>query len=163
MKHLIVLALLISCSQLALTQEMQFFVQASRDTILEGHLVQLTYHVENAEVENFESPTFEGFSLVAGPQQSSSMHILNGKVSRQASITYILASESTGVFTLEPARITLGDKILECLRKTIVVLPNPGEKPDPQFPGYRPRAKPEKPSGDPRQNLLSQGRRVYKM
>jgi hypothetical protein len=91
------------------------------------------------------------------------MRILNGEVSRQATITYILASGSSGVFTLEPARITLGDKILECPRKVIVVLPNPGEKPDPQFPGYRPVAKPEMPSDDPRQNLLSKGKRVYKM
>ncbi len=163
MKPLVGLTLLVWFCQVATAQEMRFFVQVSRDTILEGHLVQLTYQIENAKVEEFEPPTFEGFTLVAGPQQSSSMRILNGQVSRQASITYILASTSSGVFVLEPARLSLGDKVLECPRKTIVVLPNPGEIPDPQFPGYRPVKQPEPPSSDPRMNLLNKRKRVYKM
>ncbi len=163
MKRLFSLALLLWMCSYSVAQDMRFFVEVSRDTILEGHLIQLTYHIENAKLDHFEPPAFEGFVRVAGPQQSSSMRILNGRVSRQANITYILASESAGVFALEPARLIVEDKILECPRKTIVVLPNPGEKPDPQFPGYRPLEKPEKPSDDPRQNLLKKGKRVYKM
>lgn len=163
MIRLSIICQLLALCHLVNGQEARFFVEASRDTLLEGHLVQLTYHIENAELNEFTPPEFTGFDLVAGPQQSSSTRIMNGRVSRQASITYILASTRTGEFTLEPARLVSGDMTLECQRKSLVVLPNPGERPDPQFPGYRPRTKPSAPSADPRLNLLGKGKKVYKM
>lgn len=144
-------------------QDMRFFLNTSRDTLLEGHLVQLTYQIENAEIEAFTPPEFTGFDLVAGPQQSTSMRIVNGRVSRQATITYVLASTVAGQFTIEPARLVTGERTLECPRKHLTVLPNPGELPDPQFPGYRPQAKPSSPSSDPRLDRLGKGKKVYKM
>lgn len=163
MIRLFILCQLLALSYTVNAQDIRFFVNASRDTLLKGHLVQLTYHIENAEFNEFIPPEFAGFDLVAGPQQSSSTRIMNGRISRQASITYILASTRTGEFALEPARLVSGDMTLECQRKTLVVLPNPGELPDPQFPGYRPKAKPPAPSGDPRLDLLGKGKKVYKM
>ena len=157
------LLILLLAAQVLQAQDVKFFLDISRDTLLAGHLIQLTYHVENADSKGFEPPDFSGFTLVSGPRQSSSMQIMNGKVSRQATITYILASQEAGSFPIEPARLTDGSKVLECPRKVVTVLPNPGEIPDPQFPGYRPRHQPEKGPMDPRRELLRKGRKVYKM
>jgi len=154
---------LLLAGQALQAQDARFFLDVSRDTLLAGHLVQLTYHIENADNKGFEPPEFKGFALVSGPRQSSSMQIMNGQVSRQATITYILASKEAGTFALEPARLTDGSRVLECPRKSITVLPNPGEIPDPQFPGYRPRPEPGKGPLDPRRELLRKGRKVYKM
>lgn len=161
--RLFIICQLLALSHLVNAQEIRFFVEVSKDTLLAGHLVQLTYRIENAEMNEFTAPEFSGFELVAGPQQSSSTRIMNGRVSREASITYILASTEVGKFSLEPARLISGDKTLECPRKTLFVLPNPRDIPDPQFPGYRPRAKPSTPSADPRLDLLGKGKKVYKM
>ncbi len=163
MIRLFIICQLLVLSNFVDAQDMRFFVETSRDTMLEGHLVQLTYHIENAEMNEFSPPEFIGFELVAGPQQSTSMQIVNGRISRQASITYVLVSIHAGQFILEPAKLVSGDKTLECPRKTLVVLPNPGDLPDPQFPGYRPATKPSAPSADPRLDGLGKGKKVYKM
>lgn len=154
---------LLLVGQILQAQDVRFFLNISRDTLLAGHLIQLTYHIENADSQGFEPPEFHGFTLVSGPRQSSSMQIMNGRVSRQATITYILVSQKEGTFMLEPARLTEGSKVLECPRKVVTVLPNPGEIPDPQFPGYRPRPQEDNGPLDPRRELLRKGRKVYKM
>ena len=160
--RLFLLVFVFLISQSCLSQDVRFFIESSRDTILAGHLVELTYHIENAKSDRFEPPEFIGFTVLSGPQQSSSVQILNGKISKQATITYILASEDEGEFAIEPARLIMGDDIVECPRKTIVVLANPAELPDPQYPGYRPRVKQKEPL-NPRQELLRKRKKVYKM
>lgn len=142
-------------------QELSLDVRLSSDTLLAGHLLQVTFVVENAEVRDFTPPSFEGFALVSGPQRSSSMTMTNGKVRRETSITYLLAAEQPGMRTLEPARIQLADREIRTPKRSVFVRPNPGEIPDPRFPGYRPREKEPAP-GDTLRQILK-GRKSYRL
>lgn len=143
-------------------QEIRFSVRTSSDTLLEGHLLQLTYHIENAEARSFQPPDFHPFEIVSGPQQSTSMQIINGKVSRQASITYLLHARKPGSWLLPPARISAGDQSLECPGPAIVVRPNPAELPDPRFPGWKPKEARPEPGDSIREKLLG-NRRSYRL
>lgn len=163
MKHVFLLGFLFFRLSGSFGQDMRFFVEASRDTLLAGHLVQLTYKIENTDARDFEPPAFTGFEIVAGPQQSSSLRIMNGRRHQEVDIVYLLASDQAGTFPIEPASIRVGDKVLECPRLTLTVKPNPGEIPDPNFPGYRPRESTPKPGGDPRLDKLRKNRKVYRM
>lgn len=157
------LPILLSCLAFSplTAQEMSVDVRLSSDTLLAGHLLQVTFVVENAEVRDFAPPSFSGFALVSGPQRSSSMTMTNGKVRRETSITYLVAAESSGPQILEPARITLADREIRTPKRNVFVKPNPGEIPDPRFPGYRPREREPAP-GDTLRQILK-GRKSYRL
>ena len=106
-------------------QSASFTVEVSTDTLLMGNLLEVRYSVENAKGD-FESPDFEGFDLVSGPNVSSRFSMINGKTSQQASYTYYLSPVSTGVIEIAPARITSDGMTMETTTVQIVVLENPG-------------------------------------
>ncbi len=62
----------------------------------------------------FSAPSFEGFYKLMGPQTSysSSTQIVNGKMTRQTSYTYVyyLQAVKEGKFVLAPARFTIKNK-----------------------------------------------------
>lgn len=143
-------------------QEIRFEVSTSSDTLLEGHLLQVTYFVENADVSGFIAPDFKGLTLVNGPQHTSSMQSINGRVRREASLSYLFVAEHAGTISLEPAQLVTKEKNIATRRLSIVVLPNPGEKPDPRFPGWRPLQKDPAPQ-DSIQEILRRGRKSYRL
>lgn len=161
MRHLLIISLLLVATCLK-AQEFRFFAKVSSDTLLAGHLLQLTYIIENADLPRFQPPGFEGLTLVSGPQQSSSMQITNGVMRREASITYLLAAEKPGEIVLEPARIVMDGRELESQRLFITVLPNPGELPDPNFPGWRPKEQ-HRSAPDSIRELLGRDRRSFRL
>jgi len=164
MMRQVLFALLVCLGSLnAQSQDIRFFVKFSSDTLLAGHLLQVTYVLENAELRGFTAPDFQPFAVISGPQQSSSMRIVQGRKSQEASVTYLLSAETPGTWTLEPARIESNGKILECPRRQIVVLPNPGELPDPRFPGWRPRQATPAPPGDTLRDILRRNRPAYRL
>lgn len=162
MKPNLISLFLFGVVSMACGQEVRFFIKTSSDTLLAGHLLQVTYVLENAELRQFEPPDFQPLRIVSGPQQSSSMRIINGRASSEASVTYLLLAEHSGEYTIPPAQVKLKDKILECQRRHILVQPNPGELPDPRFPGWRPSEIPP-PPGDTLRQKLRKDRKVYRL
>lgn len=106
-------------------QEPVFTVQTNYDSLLLGNHLELTFTLENAKDGNFESPTFDGFRLLSGPNYSSMMSIVNGEVSQKKSYTFILEPKDIGNYFIEPSSIEVGDKVLETQPIEIIVLPNP--------------------------------------
>ncbi len=56
-------------------------------------------------VKNFNAPSFNNFLVLSGPNQSSSMQIINGAVSGSLSFSYILQPKSLGNFTIGTASV----------------------------------------------------------
>jgi hypothetical protein len=150
------------CTLALAAQEIRLTVNTSSDTLLAGHLVQITYNIENADLSGFVPPDFKGLTLVNGPQQSSSMQSINGVVRREASLSYLFAAEQAGKIVLEPAQLKTKGKVISSPRRTIHVLPNPGEKPDPRFPGWQRRQAPPEPQ-DSIQHILRRGRKTHRL
>lgn len=98
-------------------------VDVSSDSILLGNTVKVTFVVENSESE-LDVPEFD-MPIVSGPNQSSSIQIINGHKSSSQSFTYYLKPNSEGQFFIPPARLIDEDNILETQAIEINVYPNP--------------------------------------
>lgn len=62
----------------------------------------------NTNSGQFTPPSFDGFTHVGGPAQSSSMSQINGKVSMEVSYTYYLRADKEGTFTVGPGKLSTG-------------------------------------------------------
>ncbi len=97
----------------------------STDSILLGNQFTLSFTLKNARSNNFVAPSFEDFELLSGPNQSSSMSIINGDVTQEMTYSYILRPREIGNFFIAPASIELEGQIIETSPIEIVVFPNP--------------------------------------
>jgi len=61
---------------------------------------------------NFKPPSFSDFNVLSGPNQSTSMQFINGRMSQSISLSYILQPKKEGTFTIEPAAIETGGKVV---------------------------------------------------
>jgi len=61
-------------------------------------------------IKSFNPPNFNGFMVLSGPNQSTSMSIVNGAVSASATYSYYLQARSTGKFTIGAATINYSGK-----------------------------------------------------
>ncbi len=102
----------------------KFEAQVSSDSILLGNKLELTFVIENMEGQ-FEGPPLDGFILISGPNQSSSIQIINGDKTVSASYSYYLRPEEVGTMTIPPAYLVTEDLTLETLPIEINVYPNP--------------------------------------
>lgn len=106
-------------------QDVKFTVEVSTDSILMGNYFQVTFKMENGAFNNFSAPDFQDFSIVGGPNQSSSMSIINGVSSQSMSYSYYLEPKEEGQFFIEPASVEIEGTILETEPLEIKVVPNP--------------------------------------
>lgn len=121
MKNIIYIILIALTVSLAIAQEPEFVASVDRSPVHVGERITVTYSV-NGEGTNFKGPNFKGFTVLSGPLQSQSVQIVNQKMSRSLSFSYILIADKTGKFTIEPASITSGSYSLKSNSLQIEVL-----------------------------------------
>ncbi len=102
--HILSIFLLMFSSLLS-AQEVNFSVKAP-NIVSEGQRFSVTFSA-NADIEEFQAPSFEGFQVLSGPNrsQNSSISFVNGKVSQNVNISfsYILLAQTKGNYTIAPA------------------------------------------------------------
>ncbi|HAZ00725.1 MAG TPA: hypothetical protein DCY97_00900 [Marinilabiliales bacterium] len=101
------------------------FVASAPKVVQVGEQFRLTYSL-NAKGSDFQEPAFENFKVLTGPNisTSSSVQIVNGKMSQSVSYTYtfILMAVSEGNFTIPPANVTVNRKSVQSNQFTIEVV-----------------------------------------
>jgi len=101
------------------------FSASAPPTIGTGQQFAVTYTV-NAAASNFKAPGFKGFSVLSGPNQSSSssMQYINGNMTQSVaySFTYYLLAGNEGSYTIAPAKVTVNGKTYESNALTIKVV-----------------------------------------
>ena len=102
-----------------------FKVEVSSDSVLLGNYIVATFTLENASMEDFQAPTFKGFQIISGPNQSSSFSMINGAVTQKASYSYYLEPIDIGSYYIPPASVSTGEQVLETIPIEILVAPNP--------------------------------------
>ena len=133
-KHFITIIL---CSFLlqGFSQTVSFTAESER-AVTVGDRFRLTFTV-NAEGSGFRASPMPDFNLLSGPStsQSTSMSIINGKMSQSMtmSYTFVLEAVREGKFTVNPAQITVGGKVYKSNSLTIQVVK--GNAPPPQAQG----------------------------
>ncbi len=80
----------------------RFTVTSEASEIPLNYSFEVTYAIENGNLQKFSPPRFEGFD-VAGPAQSTNISIVNGKISKSVSYTYNLQPKKQGDFVIQPA------------------------------------------------------------
>lgn len=84
----------------------RFTATASTREVPLNYTFDITYTVENGELQRFTPPHFEGFDVM-GPAQSTNVSIVNGRVSKSVSYTYTLQPKKQGEFNIPPALATV--------------------------------------------------------
>lgn len=91
----------------------QFNATVDRTTVGQYDRFQLYFTFDGGDVNgltNFRPPAISGFKILSGPNQSSSMQIINGKVSGSMTFSYILQPNGIGEFTIPSASVDQGGK-----------------------------------------------------
>ena len=98
---------------------------STKSQVVVGEQFRVVFEI-NADGKKFSAPSFEGFSVVGGPfnSTSSSVQIVNGSMSRTVtnSYTYVLRAEKEGSFTLGPASCTVDHEQIKSEPFTITVV-----------------------------------------
>ena len=128
MKNFLTAFLLVSVPLVLLAQDDQvqaFEVHVSTDTILYGNYLEVRFTAHNISGK-FESPKFEDFNVIGGPNQSTNMSIVNGVASQSASYSYFIEPKNTGLMIIEPAFfVNNKEENHETPPIEIICLPNP--------------------------------------
>jgi len=124
MKKLLTIILFLTSLQLINAQEVEFKAYAP-GLVGIGEQFRLTYSI-NKRPSEFTPPEFNDFEILAGPStsSSSSVQIINGKVSQTESYTYtyILVSQKEGKFNIGPAEILVDKEKVKSNSLTIDVV-----------------------------------------
>jgi hypothetical protein len=93
-------------------EDIRFYISAPPQ-IGQGEQFRVTF-TANANGSDFRGPGFKGFSVLSGPNQSSSSSVqfINGAMTQSVSFTYtyILQADKEGEYEVSPATITIQGK-----------------------------------------------------
>lgn len=86
-------------------------------------------------IRSFNAPNFKGFMILSGPNQSTSMQIINSSVSASRTYSYYLQAQNMGKFTIGSATINYNGKNFETQPLTIDVVKGSPKPPQQQSQG----------------------------
>lgn len=105
-------------------QDVQFSGSA-KNVVRIGERFNLIYSLD-AEGNSFRGPEFKDFQVLTGPHtsQSSSVQIINGKVSRSVNYTYtyVLSAREEGIFEIPPAEVNVDGEIFTSNKVNVQVI-----------------------------------------
>lgn len=81
----------------------------ARQVVVNGYF-DVTFSLKNATGTQFIPPSFKDFVVVAGPNTSSSMQIINGSVTREMGFGFTLQATKVGRFTIGSATVRANGK-----------------------------------------------------
>lgn len=86
----------------------EFTATVDKTTVGQNERFQVYFEFKGSDtngLSDFAPPTFQGFKVLSGPNQSTSMQIINGSVSASISYSYYLTATDIGKFTIGSASI----------------------------------------------------------
>lgn len=121
LKILAISCILLLHGSMGWLQAQSLSASVSRNPVAVGEQFQLTFSL-NATGNNFEGPPLSDFFVLSGPNQSSSVQIINGNISQSLSFTYYLQAKTEGQFKIGSASIISNGKKLESPPFTLTVV-----------------------------------------
>lgn len=88
----------------------KFYASPEKIEVGERDIFEVSYVLENASANDFQAPAFNDFTVMGGPNKSTSMQIMNGSMSSSLSISFSLQPKHIGTFTIPAATITTDKK-----------------------------------------------------
>ena len=117
MKKISIIGLIIALLvPLAMTAQTPSIKVTAKQTVSVGEQFKVAFEV-NADGKKFTAPSFEDFTLVGGPfnSSSSSVQIVNGSLTRSVSNTYsyVLRADKEGEFTIGSASVVVDGDVVK--------------------------------------------------
>jgi len=106
----IVLLLLLQ-SSLLFAADIRFTASVSKTEVSTTEQFEVTFAI-NGNGDRFTPPSFTGFLVVAGPNVSTSMSVINGNASSSMEYSYVLIAVKPGTYSIGPASIVVNGKQL---------------------------------------------------
>lgn len=106
MKKTFLFICLFLASLLIWAGKIDFKATLSSSTVEVGQRFRITLSV-NSNFSNLVEPDLSNFKLLSGPNQSSSTQIINGNVSQELTVSYILVATEKGTYNIAPATVTV--------------------------------------------------------
>ena len=91
-------------------QDVSFNTKVSKKKLGVNERLRVDF-IMNQDGDNFTPPSFEGFTVTGGPNQSVSRQWLNGKSSFSKTFSYFLAPTKRGNFTINQATIVVKGEV----------------------------------------------------
>jgi len=88
----------------------KFEASVDKTTVQQNERFQVYFTFDGgdrASLQSYRPPNFKNFSVLSGPNQSSSMSIINGNVSSTITYSYIIVAPNVGEFTIDEASVQL--------------------------------------------------------
>lgn len=94
----------------AIAQDVTFNAGVDKNPVAsdEQFTLEFTVTTSGASARNFKTPDLARFLVLSGPNQSTSMQIINGAVSSSQTFSYVLQAREAGKFTIGSATIEVG-------------------------------------------------------
>ncbi|MHA7055590.1 BatD family protein [Aquimarina sp. M1] len=110
---LIFLTLFLAITQLSIGQ-VKFEAKVSKKKLGVNERLRVDFEM-NQDGDNFTQPSFNGFTVVGGPNQSISNSWINGKRSYAKTFSYFLSPTKRGTFTIGQATIEIDGQTYKTL------------------------------------------------
>jgi len=117
-------------------QNIEFTAKASKNSLGLNQRVKVEFTVNQNGADNFKSPDFKGFRVVAGPSTSISQSWINGQTTYSMSYVYFLEPISKGTHTIAGAGIVYQGKELKSNSLTFTVTDQVEEPKNPNDPTH---------------------------
>lgn len=95
--------------------------QVSKNKVVTGEVFQISFNA-NGNMSAFKAPNMPDFEIYSGPNQSTSVQIVNGSMSQSVSYSYMIAARKEGKFTIGAASATINGTKVESNPITIEVV-----------------------------------------
>ncbi len=111
------------CFTTLIAQTFTATVDNSTVNVNEEFQVSFTFEGEDiSSLTEFTPPSFSNFIVLSGPNQSTSMQIINGAVSASKTFSYYLRPSKVGKFTIGKAKIKYNNRSFESNELTVQVV-----------------------------------------
>lgn len=95
--------------------------QVSKNKVYIGEVFQLSF-TANGNMSGFKAPNVPDFDVYSGPNQSTSVQVMNGSMSQTISYSYMIAARKEGKFLIAAAGATINNIKAESNPITIEVI-----------------------------------------
>ena len=115
------LVFLLSCALYVVSFSQTKFYASAPKSVPQNSNFQLGFTIENGNGTNLKPPAFTDFTLVGGPNTSTSMQWVNGNVTQSVTYNYILRPKNQGTFKIGKATIQVAGVTMESNELSIQV------------------------------------------
>ncbi|MHB8580620.1 MAG: BatD family protein [Ignavibacteriaceae bacterium] len=121
--YLKIFLIMILCQTAVIAQT--FNASVSNTTVGVNDQFQISFTFSGQDIngiKNFTPPNFYNFMILSGPNESTSMQIINSSVSGSKTYSYYLQPKGMGKFTIQSASINFDGKVIKSNPLTITVV-----------------------------------------